>query len=250
MIRIFKSKDAPQKLLKEGTAETKRLIDLFNHDEDYRKSIKKFEFNNKIYGHKKVKNALIKAQHGKCCFCERKTEVGDVEHYRGKGGYQQSSADIIIKPGYYWLAYDWSNLFFCCETCNRSFKRNYFPLANPDKRANGESRDISKEKPLIINPQEENPENYIEYIGFAAKAIGGNLKGKETILRTGLNRPFLDENRRDSYTLIKQIYLMSQNNNLSKTKRLGLEKIVKEFALPDKEYSLMIKCAIKHQFRY
>ncbi|MFK7904648.1 MAG: hypothetical protein AB8B69_05970 [Chitinophagales bacterium] len=250
MIRIFKPKDAPQKLLKEGAAETKRLIDLFDHDEDYRKGIKKFEFDNRIYGHKKVKNALIKAQHGKCCFCERKTEIGDVEHYRGKGGYQQSSTDTIIKPGYYWLAYDWSNLFFCCETCNRSNKRNYFPLENPDKRANGDSRNIEEEKPLIINPQKENPENYIEYLGFSVRAIKGNLKGKKTIEIIGLDRPFLNDNRRESYLPIKQIYLMSQDKSIPKRKRLELEKIVKDWALPDKEYSLMIKCAIKHQFRY
>jgi len=57
MIRINKPTEIPKKLLKEGKEETKRLIDLFNHDEDYQKGIKKFEFNNKIYGHKKVKNA-------------------------------------------------------------------------------------------------------------------------------------------------------------------------------------------------
>ncbi|MEZ4884140.1 MAG: hypothetical protein R3E32_05310 [Chitinophagales bacterium] len=250
MIRIFKPKDIPKKLLKEGKEETKRLIDLFDHDEDYQKGIKKFEFNSKIYGHKKVKNALINAQHGKCCFCERKTEVGDVEHYRGKGGYQQSSTDIVIKPGYYWLAYDWSNLFFCCETCNRSYKRNYFPLANPDKRADGFLRNIEEENPLIINPQEEDPENYIEYLGFSARAIEGNSKGKETIERTGLNRPFLDENRRDSYEIIKELYLLSQDKSIPESKRFELEKIVRQCALPDKEYSLMIKCAIKHEFKY
>lgn len=250
MIRIFKPKDIPQKLLKEGVAETKRLIHLFENDEDLQNGSKKFEFNSQIYGHKKVKDALKKAQNGKCCFCERKTEVGDVEHYRGKGGFQQSPSDTVIKPGYYWLAYDWSNLFFCCETCNRSYKRNYFPLENPDKRANGHSRNIEEEKPLIINPQEDDPENYIEYIGFSAKAIAGNLRGKETIERTGLNRPFLDENRRDSYQLIKQIYQASQDKNIPKSKRLEFEEIVRQCALPDKEYSLMIKCAIKHQFKY
>ncbi len=73
---------------------------------------------------------------------------------------------------------------------------------------------------------------------------------KETILRTGLNRPFLDENRRDSYEIIKELYLLSQNKSLPETKRLELKKIVRDCALPDKEYSLMIKCAIKNQFRY
>jgi len=124
------------------------------------------------------------------------------------------------------------------------------PLVDSESRAEGNLRDISKEEPLIINPQDDDPENYIEYVGFSAKAINGNQKGRETIVRTGLNRPFLDENRRDSYRLIKEIYSLSQDKSIPESKRLELEKIVKQYALPDKEYSLMIKCAIKHEFRY
>ena len=61
---------------------------------------------------------LLKAQHDKCCFCESKvTQVayGDVEHYRPKAGYRQEHGAPLGRPGYYLLAYEWSNLMFCCQ---------------------------------------------------------------------------------------------------------------------------------------
>jgi len=250
MIQITKPTAIPLKLKKEGTKETQRLINLYEADEDYRKGIKHFEFKKSIYGHKSVKKALIKAQHQKCCFCERKTEIGDIEHYRSKGAYQQTSSGSLIKPGYYWLAYAWSNLFFCCEKCNRSYKRNYFPLSNPAHRAMSHLHDLSREQALIIHPEKEDCEQFIEFIGISPKTINGNIKGKETIKRVGLNRPFLNERRRDFYMAIKEIYLLSQDSTLPETKRVKLKKLVIEYAQPDKEYTSMIRCAIKHQFRF
>ena len=76
------------------------------------------------YSAKSVKNALIKAQHEKCCFCEAKgTHVayGDVEHFRPKGGFRQDPNDPLGRPGYYWHAYAWENLFFSCRAFIRAF---------------------------------------------------------------------------------------------------------------------------------
>lgn len=86
------------------------------------------EIDKDIYGHKEVKSALINLQKKCCCFCEsRITHIssGDVEHFRPKNGYSQDQTDLFHKPGYFWLAYDWSNLFFSCEQCNRRFKKKY-----------------------------------------------------------------------------------------------------------------------------
>ena len=58
-------------------------------------------------------------------FCESKVShiaYGDVEHFRPKAGYRQRPEDPLVQPGYYWLAYEWSNLLFCCQLCNQRFK--------------------------------------------------------------------------------------------------------------------------------
>lgn len=53
-----------------------------------------------------------------------------VEHFRPKGGWRQSPGQPIEQPGYYWLAYEWSNLFLACGPCNSRHKRNLFPLTD------------------------------------------------------------------------------------------------------------------------
>jgi hypothetical protein len=105
---------------------------------DYDNGIRSFRFSSKIYGHKTVKDALKKAQHDKCCFCEaRVTHIshGDVEHFRPKAAFLAKDSRKFTKPGYYWLAYDLSNLYFSCQICNQSYKKNYFPIAEEANRA-------------------------------------------------------------------------------------------------------------------
>lgn len=251
MIEIQKPAQAPQKLLDAGQQETERVKALYEADSAaYQNGTKKFKFQSSIYGHPSVKTALRNAQHNKCCFCERKTEVGHIEHYRSKGGYKQQDNDVLAKLGYYWLAYDWDNLLFSCETCNSSYKRNFFPLENPDKRAICHSDDISQEKPLIIHPAKENPEQFIEFIGFQPRAIGGNEKGKETIKRVGLNRPFIDERRRDFYESMKEIYRLSEDTAIPLDKRQALKKLLDDASRSEREYSSMIRCALKNNFRF
>ena len=53
-----------------------------------------------------------------------------------KGGTRQTADEKEMKvPGYFWLAYAWQNLFLACQLCNQRFKKNLFPLENPDERA-------------------------------------------------------------------------------------------------------------------
>lgn len=250
MIRIQKSLDIPNRLKTKGLTATNQLKQLFLQDKDYGKGIKSFVFDSKIYGHSTIKKILLACHYEKCCFCEKKIESGHVEHFRGKGGYQQSTTDKITKPGYYWLAYEWSNLFLSCAKCNSSFKRNFFPLSNPTARATSHLKDISKEKPLLIDPAKDNPEDFIEFIGFTPKAKNGNRKGQETITRIGLNRPFLDERRRKIYRLCKELYKVSVNLNIPISIRQENSKLLQEQTLPQAQYSSMIKCAIRDKFRF
>jgi hypothetical protein len=120
MIRINKGMIIPQKLLVEGRLQAEA------NQQRYDSGLREFSFDQDIYGHPTVKEALRQAQHGKCCFCERKEEIGDVEHFRPKAGYQQKVGSKVFKPGYYWLAYDWDNLFYSCPKCNRATRKTCF----------------------------------------------------------------------------------------------------------------------------
>lgn len=149
-----------------------------------------------------VKAQLACDQHNKCAYCERMLngDFGDVEHFRPKGGFQQSKGDLMGHKGYYWLANVWENLLLSCSECNRSCKKNLFPLADPLTR-NTNNCDISQEEPLLINPTTDNPEVLIGFRGeFAVPVLSIGLayqKAVTTIEILDLNgRKDLVERRR------------------------------------------------------
>lgn len=99
MIRIRKPTSAPDVLVVDGAARQ------LEHEQAFDAGSTTFEFDRTIYAHASVRKTLTAAQHGKCCFCERKVEAMDVEHYRPKAAFRQARNTAIESPGYYWLAY-------------------------------------------------------------------------------------------------------------------------------------------------
>lgn len=145
-----------------------------------------------------VRLVLWKYQHGKCCFCERKRDPkgeSDIEHFRPK-----TKADGV-KPGYWWLAYDWDNLFFSCKRCNKK-KASKFPLLSGLRARSPKSK--VKEKPVFPHPVDDNPEDFIGFIWEEETArvpiawpVGKDNDGcgSETIKILGLDNRILAEER-------------------------------------------------------
>jgi hypothetical protein len=201
MIRINKIGIAPAILTTSGNTKTTTLqneydangIQYTSRTGVSTKSIRKFKFDKTIYGSKTVKTQLKTDQHDKCCFCEAKfsdNSYGDVEHFRPKGGYKKSGSKSLTYPGYYWLAYDWNNLMYSCEICNRSFKKNQFPLNTEVTRKSNHSHPntLENEDSLLINPNLEDPSSFITFNEEVPIPVSGNLKGKTSIKAYGLER--------------------------------------------------------------
>ena len=179
---------------------------------DYDAGKRDFEIDNKVYGDNEVKDSLVAIQNGKCCFCEAKIthiDDGDIEHFRPKKGYRQSNSDSLHKPGYYWLSYDWDNLFLACTKCNQRNKANLFPLMSDSQRATSHNINIDKEKPIFIHPSKENPEEFISFYDEVPKGIDKKGKGAKTIKCLGLDRPVLEEDRRGRLNDLKLIYQLA-----------------------------------------
>ncbi len=215
MIRIDKSTNIPAVPIDKGLIETKKLCDLYlEKPNDYINGVAKFEIASAIYGYELVKKQLIAEQHGKCCFCEADftaNSFGDVEHYRPKGGYKKNFLDNKLnRPGYYWLAYNWDNLFFSCEVCNRREKKSYFPIAEERHRAVNHTQDILLEQPLLIHPSLDNPE---KHIGFKQHIpIGLDERGEVSIEGYGLNREELNRSRERYYWTIAQCLILAKHD--------------------------------------
>jgi len=148
-----------------------------------------------------------------------------VEHYRPK------KAVINANPahtGYYWLAYDWSNLLLSCASCNNK-KRNHFPItgirviAPPLVQADldtancrADSPTMLAEAPELINPElEANPMSHFEF--YPDGTIKGKTdRGKLTVTICGLDRDQLTIKRKEYYdTYLERFntYFNDFNNN-------------------------------------
>ena len=208
------------------------------------------------YNGRDVKEQLCKDQYSKCIYCECKLngDYGHIEHFRPKGGYTiYPNNKPLYTPGYYWLAYKWSNLLLSCSICNSSYKQNHFNLESESQR-NIARRSIVREIPLLINPSVEDPGFFIEFhqhiVVPRLKDGTESRKGRYTLELLKLNdRIDLVKNRRSVWesfirwrgikTLAQKMILLGTNIDYAeKMLELANESISKMKA-PESEYSAM-----------
>ena len=248
----------PEKLAQDGKNKRRSHCSTYSRNSAaYQSGDKIFSFDRSIYSHESVKQALIEAQHGKCCFCERLIGTdGDVEHFRPKQAYKQANGERLQRPGYYWLAYEWDNLYLSCPACNQRHKQNLFPLKNPINRAINHKQDIAQEEPLFIDPGKENPEEFIGFRGEVAFAINGNRKGQATIDSLRLNQRSLPEARLQKLQLLRQLHQIvnlaaeqSENDELQGLAREAKDLLEKSLQ-NDAEFTAAARCALHTQFQF
>ena len=239
MIGIYRPDKAPTILLKAGIAQ--KAEDCTLYDEGCRK----FDFKRCIYANTSVKQLLCDAQYKKCCYCESvviSVSYGAVEHFRPKGAVRQTRQRPKIRPGYYWLAYQWENLLFICDVCNTN-KSDLFPLANPCRRARSHHDDIKAEDPFLLDPSSSDPRLDIRFRGDAP--VGVTTRGNKTIELLDLDRPGLSEERRwwlDQLQRFLEILRIFGNDAMSEEKKQLVADIKKQLAnaiMPSSRYSSM-----------
>ena len=246
MIRIHRPVDAPEELRVEGAA---RRLELETEHDAHASEIADgthiLSFRSDIYAHTTVKDALIAMQHAKCAFCEAKplhVSYGDVEHFRPKGAVRQSEADALLRPGYYWLAYEWTNLVLSCALCNQRHKRNLFPLADPAKRAQSHRDSIEDEDPVFVDPSREDP---APHIGFNEHVpVGLTPRGERTIEALGLRRHALNEHRRERYSLLLLLRSIAAHPDTSDAMRAEVRGALSRAVTDDAEYARMCQVAL------
>lgn len=142
-----------------------------------------------------LKNHLFEIFSGKCAYCEsfpQHVSSGDVEHFRPK----RPVRDEPQHPGYYWLAYDESNLLPACEKCNRAdAKSNLFPV-----EAGTRARDpqgVDGERPLLLNPYlDQDPQEHLRFLK-TGHVKPRTPKGRQSISTYRLHRKDLRRRRED-----------------------------------------------------
>ena len=196
MIQISRQSSAPARLRNAGKPYTDRDCAAYEaNPKEYRSGLWKFTHDRRVYAAPRVKKLLVEMHRCKCCYCEKKFPpvMLDVEHFRPIGAVKQSIEEDREWPGYYWLAYSWDNLLLACQECNRTHKKESFPLANPTDRARSHHDCLGKEQALLIDPVGQDPRTHIRFDGPAP--MSGTAEGRATIKVVGLRSSPLNEDR-------------------------------------------------------
>jgi hypothetical protein len=185
---------------------------------------KPFKVDGKLYAAQKEE--LLKASYRKCAFCEAdiSRQHGDVEHFRPKKTATDEKNKKVCrlnadgspvlnkdgKPdlhkGYYWLAYDWTNLLPACVKCNQSNKKNRFPVKGFRAYKPGEE---AREDPLLLNPMYKDPKKHFKLDAELGILSGITDEGKMCIDVFKLNDESLMDSRRKAYfDLVARIKLI------------------------------------------
>jgi uncharacterized protein (TIGR02646 family) len=153
-----------------------------------------------IVGYGAVRGDLWRAQHFKCCYCEKnnlEASHSDVEHFRP--ALRADRGPGFPTHGYWWLAWTWSNLLFVCPVCNRNTKNDQFPLDAASVPLQPHEQPPGGEFPLLIDPCVEDPIRHIQFQPVALRgrprwapfARSGSRRGFTTISTLKLDRPEL-----------------------------------------------------------
>lgn len=158
-----------------------------------------------------LKKYLSKKFHRKCGYCEtaiNATTSDAIDRYRPNNGVRDQKE--YFQDLYWWLAFEWDNLVYCCKECNQ-YKANYFPIEG--QRVRSQMDDIKKEDPLLINPVTDFPEKHFNY-SESGEIIPLTIRGAQTIELLRLNRTFLINERKKA-----KIKILESINDIIAPKR-------------------------------
>lgn len=243
------------------------------------KDKKEHQFRSDLYGNDFIKEQLLAFFHGKCAYCEdfmgnekingKPDWDWETEHYRPKAGV----AEHATHSGYYWLAYECTNLLLACNACNHwSRKGNHFPIEVEGNRLTevdfieNENLIIDSlniylphfqlEQPILLNPVIDTPKDFLEF--FADGTVRGkNHRGDVSIQIYGLDRQTLRTKRKKIVDRIRKslafnVKILGQNRNeqtLTHIVSFYLKQLSDEIQNPKSDF-IAFRCAVLEHFEH
>jgi energy-coupling factor transporter ATP-binding protein EcfA2 len=155
-------------------------------------------FDATVYRATDVMERLFAVFRDKCAFCE--SAVGalspaEVVHLRPVGNTLDLGGSVS-PDHYWWLAYDWRNLYLSCSTCAR-VRGTRFPVRGTRRRPGTDWPELDREDPLLLDPCRDHPEPLLLYFGDGT-VVSDDERGRVTCDMFDLNRTALVEARRDT----------------------------------------------------
>jgi len=153
------------------------------------KKLKHFPSGNTQYSVKSIKTELSIIYASKCAFCEDTllNSAKHIEHYRPKNK-NDKAIKCDASTSYFWLAFSWDNLLLACTKCNSSkgccfeivgtradYEKDYADLSLAEVQDLITTLDET-EKPLLVNPEQEEQSFFDEHLAFDMKT--GEISSK------------------------------------------------------------------------
>lgn len=178
-----------------------------------------------------VLDELKRLYHGKCAYCEAKTNDLNIDHYRPESRYP-------------WLKNEWSNLLPICPECNMA-KKDKFPVKGKHKTIQpineedyrADSEYLLSEEPLIIHPEVDTAGNHF-YFEKNGVIQGYTERGRKTISSLNLYREYLTEKKNKLY---KTFYHKLKAKIIHSKSSDDFFKLLKKASQDEEEFSLFGK---------
>ncbi|HEX9940245.1 MAG TPA: AAA family ATPase [Longimicrobium sp.] len=165
----------------------------------------RFLFDPEVWNAPDVSAAVAELFRGKCAYCETAVtsrDTGGVDHFRPRANARDDFRSAVDPDHYWWLAYEWTNLYLACAVCARN-RGTHFPTIGP--RAG--RRSTEPEAPLLLDPCADNPQLFLSFSrdgSVAARDLAetpGTSRAATTIEVLGLNRGDLVRARKETAAL-------------------------------------------------
>ncbi len=197
MIHIDRSSIEPPATLFSKVADSRRnAARLFFKQPESNRTQRRFDFELQ-FAHPTLRDTLKSLFFGKCAYCEQKInfEPGTayLDRFRPTHG-SIGTGGKVSKDHYWWLAFEWENMFGACSSCNRS-KGGLFPVNGRRAPVGAIGKQLNAERHILLDPCKDYPE---EHITFTDEGLAAGLtdRGRTTIGIYSLNRPDLVAARR------------------------------------------------------
>ncbi len=192
---------------------------------------------NKRFKQNDIKEALGIIYYNKCAYCEQKV-IESTENYIEEN--RHTIEHYRPKSIYYWLAYSWDNLLWCCRKCNQN-KDNNFEIYNLKVAYSASflthihSSSIGYhniENPKMIHPEIESIINHLSF--FDGIIASDDERIRYTINTCKLDRDELNEKRKT----ILDIFIKKVKAKISLNESYNdiLEELINDFKESNNEF--------------
>jgi predicted ATPase len=157
------------------------------------KAQRRWPFEHDVVQTADVVQALVTLGRGMCAYCETLTPTPLVDRFRPTEEAASLDGRTVARDHYWWLAYEWENLYPACPTC-MSHKGKRFPVKGP-RAAPAPGRGLpTAEHALFLDPCRDQPERSLAY-EEDGRVVALDERAATTIEGISLNRVELVANR-------------------------------------------------------